>query len=267
MPSRALPPALAVALSLLTHLAVHAAPAPDPLEAIESQTGSVIELRAETVRLESAWQTDRELLESTIAALEDRTTRAEEDLVAARAATAKEREEIDDLEARTRAATENQKTLESRLAESGTRLLQLRASLPPRLSDALDVSFRSLAGSDLGPGERLQLTVSVLNRCAQFNRMVSFGEEILVMEPGAEPRMFEVIYWGLSHGYALDRAAGQAWYGAPASEGWRWESRPELLAPTLDLIAIYTDKRDPEFVVAPARLVDRPAATTTSPAP
>jgi len=227
----------------------------------------VIELRAEAVRLEAEWQTDRELLKSTIGALEDRAARAAEDLEAVQAATAKDREEIADLVAKNGEATENQTALEARLGAAGARLQQMRASFPPRLSDALDVSMRSLAGSELGPGERMQLTVSVLNRCAQFDRMIHHGDEILVIEPGAEPRMFEVLYWGLSHGYALDRAAGRAWYGAPGTQGWRWESRPELLEPTLTLLAIYTDQRDPEFVVAPARVVDLPASAANASAP
>jgi len=257
--------ALALAISIMSH--GRAAPPADPLEAAEARTSEVIALRHEAVRLEASWETDRELLRSTIAALEDRASRAAEDLEAARAATAKDREEIDDLATKVRVANDNQAALEARLAAAGERLLRMRPSLPPRLSDALDVSFRSLAGTDLGPGERMQLTVSVLNRCAQFNRAVNFGEEILAIQPGAEPRMFEVVYWGLSHGYALDRAAGQAWYGAPTGSGWRWESRPELLAPTLDLIAIHTDKRDPEFVIAPARIAATPAPASTPSTP
>ena len=259
---------LCSAASLLLGLALpaplFAAPAADPLAEVEIQTESVIQLRAEAVRLDAAWQTDRELLASTIAALEDRAARAEEDRDSVLAATAKDREEIAELEAKATAAATAQTDFEAKLAALGQRLVAMRASLPPRLADALDVSLRSLANPELGPGERMQLTVSVLNRCAQFNRMVSFGEEVLAIEPGSEPRIVEVIYWGLSHGYALDRAGERAWFGSPTPEGWRWESRPDLVAPTARLIAIYTDKRDPEYVVAPARLDGR---TPAHPAP
>lgn len=254
------------ALFLGTIASVAAPPAADPLAEIEAQTESVIQLRTEAVRLEAAWQTDRELLASTIAALEDRAMRAEEDRESVLAATAKDREEIDELAAKANAAADAQQTFEAQLVAAGERLVAMRASLPPRLADALEVSLRSLADRELGPGERMQLTVSVLNRCAQFDRMVSFGEEVLAIEPGGEPQMVEVIYWGLSHGYALDRAGGRAWLGAPGPDGWRWASNPELLGPTLRLIAIYTDKRDPEFVVTPARLVENnatPAAAAT----
>lgn len=227
---------------------------PDPLDAVEKSTAQWIELRAETVRLATGWQTEQRLLESTVRALEDRAKAAEEERDLAKAKSAKDLEDMESLDARVKASALDQQHFETRLAAINQRLLALRDQLPPRLADALSVSFTSLSGSELSPGERIQLTVSVLNRCAQFNRMITGGDEVLRVDGSGDGRMFEVIYWGLSHGYAVDRAARRAWYGSPGPQGWHWESRDDLAEPALELIAIFNDHSDPAFVAAPARI-------------
>jgi hypothetical protein len=63
----------------------------------------------------------------------------------------------------------------------------------------------------------MQLAMTVLNRCALFNRTVTCGDEVLTISGEQGAKSLEVIYWGLSHAYALDRAAGKAWYGAPGA--------------------------------------------------
>ncbi|MES1167858.1 MAG: hypothetical protein ABUL61_01680, partial [Oleiharenicola lentus] len=83
---------------------------------------------------------------------------------------------------------------------------------------------------------------------------ITAGDEVLTPAGEAAPKSLEVIYWGLSHGYALDRAAGKAWLGSPGPQGWQWEARPEAAKDVARLIAIASDKADPDFVVVPARL-------------
>ena len=134
------------------------------------------------------------------------------------------------------------------------KLIRLRPSLPPRLSESLELPYRSLTGSELALGDRMQLTMTVLNRCLQFNRIVSQGEEVLAIAGEAGPKSLEVIYWGLSHGYALDRAAGKAWLGSPGPQGWHWETRPEAARAVAELIAVYSGKADPGFAAVPAQL-------------
>jgi hypothetical protein len=100
----------------------------------------------------------------------------------------------------------------------------------------------------------MQMVMTILNRCAQFNRTVTCDEEVLTIagEPGS--KSLAVIYWGLSHGYALDRAAGKAWLGAPGPGGWQWTPAPEAARQVAALIAVHNDKAEPEFVAVPAQL-------------
>ena len=145
---------------------------------------------------------------------------------------------------------------------SDAQLIQLRPFLPPRLADALEMSFRSLADPEVSVGERMQFAMTVLNRCAQFNRDINHGTEVLRIDGEPSAKSLEVIYWGLSHGYALDPAAGKAWLGAPGVDGWKWESRPDAVASVAGLIAIHTDKADPSFVSVPAQVKQSFAASS-----
>ena len=134
------------------------------------------------------------------------------------------------------------------------KVVEMRPSLPPRLSEALELPYRSLANAGLAPGERMQLAMTVLNRCALFNRTVTCGDEVLTISGEQGAKSLEVIYWGLSHAYALDRAAGKAWYGAPGARGWQWDPSPAAVRPVVNLMAVYNDKADPDFVAVPAVL-------------
>jgi hypothetical protein len=144
------------------------------------------------------------------------------------------------------------RAFEASLRTLTTKLAGLRPALPPRLSEALEMAFRSLENPGLPAGERMQLAMSVLNRCAQFNRTITVGEDVLSLDGAAPAKSLEVIYWGLSHGYAVDRTARKAWVGAPRNGSWRWEPTPDSFENVARLIAVANDKADPDFVLVPA---------------
>lgn len=152
---------------------------------------------------------------------------------------------------------------EDRVRQMSARLTKLRPSLPPRLSSALEMSYRSLAAPALPAAERMQLNMTIINRCTQFNRSITSEEEVVDVGGDGNARLMDVLYWGLSHGYALDRTSGSAWLGFPGPQGWRWESHPEAAQSVAKLIAIYHDKADPEFVAVPAK-VGHPGADASA---
>jgi hypothetical protein len=189
-----------------------------------------------------------------IDALGQRAALVEEKREHAKARTAQDRAELDTLERKNEAAAAGLRVSESKLKETDQGLLALRASLPPRLSAALELPYKSIADPSLAVGDRMQHTMTILNRCMQFNRLVTAEEEVLTLAGEPAPKSLEVIYWGLSHAYALDRAAGKAWYGAPGAQGWQWEARPAAVGEVTRLLAIAHDKADPDFIVVPAQL-------------
>jgi len=245
-------------LALLCPAALGAAS--DPIETVGKVATEWVKTRAETVRLENDWAAQKELLESAVNALSERAARLEDERDNLLAKTAKDRGELETLQARNKTAAEGVKAVEARLKAVSESLVKLRPSFPPRLSAALEMSYRSLANDDLTLAERMQLTMTVLNRCVQFNRTVVGGEEVLTIDGEGGAKSFEVLYWGLSHGYALDRAGGKAWFGSPGPQGWHWEVSPQAVRPVTELLTIYHDKAEPEFLAVPARLSHPPPA-------
>lgn len=220
----------------------------------EKAAGEWIKVRLETARLEAEWQSDKPLLESTVVGLKDRAQTLEDKRALLLSETSKDREDIATMQGKNKEASEDLHAAEARLQSLDEKLTGMRPYLPPRLSDALELSYRSIANPGLATGERMQLTMTMLNRCLQFNHAVTSGEEVLTIEGEDAAKSLEVIYWGLSHGYALDRKAGKAWYGSPGPKGWRWEPLDGAVGPVTRLIAIYSDKADPDFVAVPATL-------------
>jgi len=235
---------------------------PTALETLEKSAGDWVKVRAETTRLENEWNTNRSLLESTVNGLQERAQALEGKRDFLKAKTAKDREELASLEAANKASATGLQSVEAQLKTMSARVLDLRASLPPRLSDALELSYKSLAAPDLTVSERMQFTMTVLNRCLQFNRSITCEDEILKLGDEKNAQQLEVIYWGLSHGYALDRPARKVWFGSPGPQGWRWESIPDAFDRVARLVTISRGKAEPEFVEVPVRL--KTAASATS---
>lgn len=243
--------------SLLLGATLGAAPDIDPLVPGERAASEWIKTRLETTRIEGEWTADRPLLESTIGGLKERVQTLEEKRDFLKAKTTKDRDEIGAMEAKNKEAADDLAAVETRLQALVGQLTALRPSLPPRLSEALDLSYRSLGNAaSQSTGERVQLAMTILNRCSLFNRTVTCGEEVLTIDGETGEKSLNVIYWGLSHAYAVDNASGKAWYGSPGPHGWQWEPSPDSARSVARLIAIYNDKADPEFVSVPATIAE-----------
>jgi hypothetical protein len=236
---------------------------PESVEGVEQAASEWVKARMETVRLEAEWSTQRQLLESTVSGLAERAQTQETKRDYLQAKTAHDREELATLKTMDQTSSAGLQAAEGRVTAISNRLIQLRRSLPPRLSAALEMSYRSLASPSLNASERMQLNLTILTRCAQFNRAITAEEEVLDVGGTGKTQLLDVVYWGLSHGYALDRMAGMAWLGSPGPQGWLWEPHPEAAKAVEKLIAIQKDKADPDFVTVPARLagiaVEKPA--------
>jgi hypothetical protein len=251
-------PAIGRLRLLIAIIAVATASAADPITEVGKTASDWVKTRAETVRIENSWIQDRALLTSTITGLKERAARLQDRRDHLLAATAEERAEMAALTEKLAQSRQSLEATESRLLALTEKINRLRPLLPPRLSEALEMSYRSLGGKDASPSERMQLVMTVLNRCAQFNLAITHGEEVLTLEGEPGPKAVDVIYWGLSHGYALDRAAGKAWLGTPGPGHWQWEPLPGAAPAVSDLMAIRLDQADPRLVSIPARLKAAP---------
>jgi hypothetical protein len=236
-------------------------PAAEDLDSVQRAVTEWARVRNETIRLESDWKSERTILESTLKALNERADALALSREVLDAKTAATRKSVDELQEKSKAAAETLDGIDARLRAASAELLRVRPWLPPRLSDALELPFRSLADDALPVGERVQILVTTFNRCAQFDRTVTLSQEAMTLA-GGERRMYEVVYWGLSQGCALDRSAKTAWLGRPGKEGWAWEEHPEINGAVEKLIAIHKDEAEPQFVEVPARVTEPPASAS-----
>lgn len=235
----------------------------DPVDTLAKLSLDWVKTRAEAVRAESAWASQHELLDSTVKALEERARELETKRDLLKAKTAKDRGDLANLEIENQRLADQFSRLETCLKSIDDRLVKLRPQLPPKLSLALELPLLSLADPNLAPGERMAHTITVINRCAQFNRAVTFGEEIVAAPGEAKPKLLQTVYWGLSQGYAYDRGGRKAWLGSPGPEGWKWAPCLEAEASIRELIATFDEKAEPKFVAVPAA-AGRPAENSTA---
>lgn len=230
---------------------VHGASA-DPVDALAKLSLEWVKTRAETSRIETNWTNQRELLNSTVKAFEERARELEAKRDLLKSKTAKDRGDLAEQEIENRRLSDQLKQLDAHLLSLSERLAKLRGRLPPRLSQALELPLLSLADPKLPSGERVAHTMTVLNRCVQFNRSISFGEEIVAAPGEAKPKLLQTVYWGLSHGYAYDKTARKAWFGAPGPDGWQWTPCHESESAIRELVATFDEKAEPQYVPVPA---------------
>ena len=225
----------------------------DSIEAVQESTRKWTEIRMETVKLQEDWVWEKNILENTKEALSQQleTMKAQKKLVESETALAR-----NDL---SKAKTENDQLKSALLAteehtqEMIGRLKHLQPQLPPRLSEALKLAYESLDDEDVSLGEKQQLIVTICNRCAQFNSLVTYSEE-KVDPDKTDARVLQVIYLGLSQGYALDRSERTVFYGHSDGEKWQWEENKSLTGPIRQLIDVFKEEADPAIVVVPATI-------------
>jgi Skp family chaperone for outer membrane proteins len=246
---------LAMAL-VLPGLRVAAA---DTVESVHRTAIEWVKLREEKARVERDWAQERDLIQATIPALQERLQQLEDKRKLTEEQTANARRETEQEAAKGAALFAGLEKTNERLRQVSRELLQLRGSLPPRLNRALELAFGSLGDESLGPADRMRAVITVLDRCAQFNGAITFSEEALVLD-GSKEKVVEVLYWGLAQGYALDRATNQAYVGRPGATGWTWELRPEAASKISAAITIHRDEAEPRFVMLPAKIDGAPPA-------
>ncbi len=236
----------------------------EPVDDLAKLSLDWVRIRAETVRAEQDWAGQRELLGSTVKAVEERAREMEAQRDLLQAKTATEQNELNSLEIENQRMAGHLDQLVARMTSVHEQIAHLRPRLPPKLSRALELPLLSLADPELPPGERMAHTMTVLNRCIQFNRTITFGEEVVEVPGGGDhPKLLQTVYWGLSHGYAYDKAARKAWFGAPGPQGWQWTDCPESESAIRELIATFDEKAEPKYVPVPAA-AGRPVEVTPS---
>ena len=230
--------------------------AAETLDDVRQAAAAVARVRAETATLESDWRWQRETLGASWQALIQQKDALAHDAELWKANLSAENSEIAGLQAKSGAARAIFDEVDQRLKAISEQLVSMQPWLPPRLARAVELPCRTLGDPRLPAAERMQHIATVWSRCMLFNRSITCAEEALTLGGDKNARVIEVIYWGLSHGYALDTSNGTAFHGFPGKDGWVWEEQPDIAPRVARLVAIYNDRADPELVSVPAQVTN-----------
>ena len=226
----------------------------EDLETVQDTARKWIDLRLKTSELESDWAWQKDLLQSMQETLQFKIKQYQENEALLSAQIASETQKVEQTREQVDLLNKELAILEQHNQELIEKLLHIRKFLPPRLSDSLDLAYTSLSDPDCSTGEIMQLVVTVLNRCMQFNNRITYSEEIFNNESDSGMHVLTVLYWGLSHAYALDKATGKTYIGKPAKDGWQWIPDQDIGPEVDQLIAVFNEKIDPVLVKVPVQI-------------
>ncbi len=152
----------------------------------------------------------------------------------------------------------NQKTILSFLREMEPELKTFEKSLPAPLLEKLASLYQRLPGdpstTTLGIAERMQTVISILTGIHEFDRTITVSDEIRVLADGTEGEV-QSVYLGLGAAYYRTRSGEDAGIGYPNSQGWTWESQPELNEAIAEVIAIVNQStQEVRFIDLPVAL-------------
>ncbi len=226
------------------------------VDTLQELVSKWVDLKKEIGREEEVWKEQKEILkqghqlllkekvmlEVEIADVSERQTSAEKE----RAELLKSKKELKDalsscLPALTRAEAELQKLTEL---------------IPSALRKSLEKGIRKLTSS--APQDipkRLRIAVGAYKEIERLENQIHLIRETLEVEKG-NFREMDVIYLGLSQGYAVSLDGEMAGVGRPSMNGWIWEWRAELSDEVKRAISCYKRQSPPDFVHLPLKIVN-----------
>jgi hypothetical protein len=202
------------------------------------------------------WQQGREILQARIDLVKGEIAEVEKKLAEQRSEgsdTIKKKSEID-AESRTLQGSGQA------LADWATELERGLTTLHPRLPEPLQTRLGPLYGrmpkdpanTTVSLAERFQNVVGILNEINKFNGEITMVNEVRPISDG-KPAEVRTIYVGLAQAYFVS-AGGEAGYGVPTDEGWRWETSRNLTEPVSEAVDILQNKAKPTFVRLPVKV-------------
>ena len=103
------------------------------------------------------------------------------------------------------------------------------------------------------PARQLQQLVSVLTEIELLQNRTHTTHELLDFGPDMRREM-DVVYIGLSQGYAVSPDNAIAATGTPSHGGWKWNVTPEIALDVRKLVRIQNTEQPPELVTVPIEI-------------
>ena len=229
---------------------------------VQNNTDQWIELERRIADEQNQWETDREILSSRLAALQEEQASLRQNIESFAVANQlfdANRVRLEDELSLHRTANE---ALEERLAELESRIQTLRDVLPDPLLEELAPLLRRLDPAPQGQEEeekrsaadRAQSVTAILAAISRFGNSINLTHTIRPSALGGPEKDIRVLYWGLSFAFASDVNGSEAWFLRPSPGGWTWEDRSDQALRFKALVDIYEKQKEPELVTVPVRL-------------
>lgn len=230
--------------------------AESPLAVSRANLEKWIETRQTLAKTRADWQSDREILDQSIALFERELKTVEDQL--GRVSTNNAQIDRERLEAESQKAAANGELQRWReaLPELERNLLTLVPALPPPLQDQLKLLLNRIPSgteSKAGAAERMQTVVGILNEIDKFNNALSVFNEKRKDASGTEVAV-EVVYIGLGAAYFVNQSNDFAGTGTSSDKGWDWKPAPDLAPAIREIIRIYRNDQPARFVSLPAQI-------------
>lgn len=230
----------------------HAAPAAEP-DASVAELRETISKIVDTQTLESKERTDWEARKAEFAALLELHRREvillDEELEKSGQSAPGHDESAEAMKAEIASLKETRRAAAEAVARNVPRALALAKRFPEPLAKECETETASLSAwkSADEPREALQSILSLLAKAQQFDRRLTRSTEI------RDGREVEVLYLGLARAFYADRNQS-AGVGEPGSEGWTWNTKPEIRAELIAAFDALDKKRPPAMVRLPLEI-------------
>ena len=224
-----------------------------------AQTRSTLEQWVQTRQLISQtradWQTDKEMLEQTVALYERELKAIDEQMSKVVTNNTQVAKEMTEAEALQKTSNETLGDAKQFATEFETKVKQLVPQLPGPLQDILKPLLARLPAdpnhTKMLAAERMQVLVGVLNELDKFNNAVSIFNERRKNDKGEEVSV-QTVYIGLGAAYFVNEVGDFAGTGTAGKSGWEWTTKPEIASTVHEVVKIYRNERAARFVTLPA---------------
>ena len=216
-----------------------------------------VETRQLISKTRSDWQSDKELMEQTVALYERELNAIDEQMSTVSTNNTqvdKERREAEALQKASSDALNRAKEFATTLE---TRIKKLVPQLPVPLQEILKKDLARLpadpANTRMLAAERVQTIVGILNETDKFNNALNVFSERRKNAKGEEVAV-QTIYVGLGAAYFVNDSGDFAGMGAPGANGWEWTLKPELGPTVKEALKMYRNERTAQFVTLPVSI-------------
>jgi hypothetical protein len=224
-----------------------------------AQTRSTLEQWVQTRQLISQtradWQTDKEMLEQTVALYERELKAIDDQMSKVATNNTQVAKEMGEAEALQKTSNETLADAKQFATQFEAKVKQFVPQLPGPLQDILKPLLARLPtdpnNTKMLAAERMQVLVGVLNELDKFNNAVSIFSERRKNDKGEEVSV-QTVYIGLGAAYFVNDAGDFAGTGTAGKNGWEWTTKSEIAPTVHEVVKIYRNERGARFVTLPA---------------